>query len=225
MPPTVQAMVQIQGMLAMRPDEICQITVGSIDRSKGNGLWYYTPLRHKTENVIGKKPLPLGKPEQELLTPYLINKKPGDAVFSPITAMQERSAEKRANRKTKVQPTQIARDEAAGSGAKKKFYTKDSYYNAVQYAIKKGRKHGVDIPHWFPKLLRNFGATYIEETVADDGLGAAQAQLGHTSADMTRRYSKAQLKKREELARNRVNPFKKKEDEDGGVSRDTPDYV
>jgi hypothetical protein len=42
---------------------------------------------------------------------------------------------------------------------------------------------------------------------------------------MTRRYSKAQLKKREELARNRVNPFKKKEDEDGGVSRDTPDYV
>jgi integrase len=62
------------------------------------------------------------------------------------------------------------------------------------------------IPHWTPYLLRNSTATVIEET---EGLDEAQAQLGHTSANMTRRYSKAQLKIRENLARKRVNPFDK----------------
>jgi hypothetical protein len=172
MPPTVQAMVQIQGMLAMRSEEVCNITVGSIDRSKGNGLWYYVPPHHKTEEHIGKKILPLGKPEQELLAPYLIDKKPENAVFSPRTAQQERRDENRAKRKTKLTPSQIARDAANAKKPSKykEFYNKDSYRNALQSAIAKGRKNGVDIPHWFPKLLRNFGVTYIEETEATDGL-------------------------------------------------------
>jgi len=57
---------------------------------------------------------------------------------------------------------------------------------------------------WTPYRLRNSAATTIE---LNNGLDAAQAQLGHKSADMTRRYSKAQLRKREQLARVQVNPF------------------
>ena len=211
MVPVLQAMVQIQGMLAMRPEEVCKMTVGSIDRSreKETGLWYYTPAHHKTEAHIGKKVLPLGKPEQKLIAPYLEGKSPDNAVFSPIQAMKERNAEKRAKRKSKVTPSQEARGKSAGSIAKHEFYTKDSYHKAVQYAIKKGRKAGVEIPHWFPKLLRNFGATLIEES---DGIEVARAQTGHTTIDMTRQYAKGDLKKRETLAKKRVNPFAKAEE-------------
>jgi integrase len=76
-------------------------------------------------------------------------------------------------------------------------------------AIKKGNKvlpKDQQIPHWSPYLLRNSAATAIE---LEHGLDEAQAQLGHTSANMTKRYSKAQLKQREKLAHSRVNPFEK----------------
>ena len=44
-------------------------------------------------------------------------------------------------------------------------------------------------------------------------LDHAKAQLGHKTANMTRRYSKAQLKIREELALNRRNPFETADEE------------
>jgi len=76
-------MVQIQWLTGMRPSEVFNMRVSDIDRSRKNGLWYYVPGSHKTEEHIGKKPIPLGKPEQKLIAPYLIGKKPESAVFSP----------------------------------------------------------------------------------------------------------------------------------------------
>ena len=73
------------------------------------------------------------------------------------------------------------------------------------YAIEKGNRHGQKIPHWTPYLLRNSAAAAIE---LEHGLDNAQTQLGHTSANMTKRYSRAQLEQRENLARKRKNPFK-----------------
>jgi len=109
MSPTVRAMVQIQRMTGMRPKEICRMTVGNIDQTRDAKLWYYIP-RHKTERFIGKKSIPFGKPEQELIAPYLVGKKPSEAIFSPRTAMAEWHAERRANRKTKISPSQLERD-------------------------------------------------------------------------------------------------------------------
>ena len=209
MPPTVAAMVQVQWLTGMRPSEVFNMRVGDIDRSRKNGLWYYVPESHKTEEQIGKKPIPLGKPEQILIAPYLIGKKPADSVFSPKTAQRERAAEARTNRKSKRTPSQRARDaQRAEENASKvgEFYGKGSYRNAVKYAIEKGNRHGQKIPHWSPYLLRNAAATDIE---LRHGLDEAQAQLGHTTADMTKRYSKAQLRQREKLAHSRVNPFEK----------------
>jgi integrase len=53
------------------------------------------------------------------------------------------------------------------------------------------------LSHVVHYLLRNSAATKIE---LEHGLDKAQAQLGHTSANMTKRYSKAQVKQREKLA-------------------------
>ena len=132
-----------------------------------------------------------------------------DWVFSPKTAMEERKAERRANRKTKIPPSQVARDCARTANPKQyaEFYNKHSYYRAIEYSIKKGNKvlpADQKIPHWFPYLLRNSAATAIEQ---ENGLDEAQAALGHKTANMTRRYSKAQLRIREGLAREQMNPF------------------
>jgi integrase len=210
LPPTVAAIVQVQWLTGMRPSEVLIMRVGDIDRSRSNGLWYYSP-KHKTEEHVGEKPIPLGKPEQRLIAPYLVGKKPDAAVFSPRTAMEERNAERKANRKTKISPSQAARDKerAAKPSYYAEFYNPDSYRKAIHHAIEKGNRQlpdGEKIPHWFPYLLRNSAATAIE---LEHGLDEAQAQLGHTTADMTKRYSAAQLKQREKLAHSRVNPFEK----------------
>jgi len=215
MPPTLRTMVMLQRILGVRPNEIFNMRVGDIDTTRKNGLWYYEPNAYKTSRFIGKIVFPLGKPEQELLAPYLKGKNPEEAVFSPRAAMAERNAEKRANRKTKITPSQAARnaERAAKPKEYREFYNRDSYRRAVENAIIKGNKSlpaDQQIPHWFPYLLRNSAATAIESEV---GLDEAQAQLGHKTADMTRRYSKAQLRIREGLARNRRNPFESESEE------------
>ena len=100
-------------------------------------------LSYKTGEFVGKIEFPLGKPEQELLAPYLIGKKPDAAVFSPRTAMAERYAMKRANRKTKISPSQQERDALRAESHIERlseFYDRHSYGKAVQYAIKKGNR-------------------------------------------------------------------------------------
>ena len=156
LPPVVSAMVQVQRLTGMRPSEVLGMRVGDIDQSRDNGLWYYSP-KHKTEQHIGEKPMPLGKPEQRLIAPYLIGKKPESAVFSPRTAMKERAQEARSNRKSKLTPSQRERDaKRALSRASKvgEFYDRNSYRKAVLYAIQKGNRHGIKIPHWTPYPLR-----------------------------------------------------------------------
>ena len=209
MPPTLIAMVVVQRLTGMRPSEVFNMTVGDIDQTRDAELWYYTPKSHKTKRFIGTKKIPLGKPEQELIAPYLVGRKPEQAVFSPCTAIQERNAERRANRKSKLTPSQIARDKARATKPMKcsEFYGKHSYYRAIEYAIQKGNKilpEEEKIPHWYPYQIRHTAGTATEKI---GGLDKAQALLGHRTANVTRRYAHSQLAIAEELARNRVNPF------------------
>ena len=207
LPPIVRAMVQIQRLTGMRPSEVFNMRVGDIDQSRGNGLWYYEPGAYKTRRYVGDIQFPLGKPEQILIAPYLVGKKPEAAVFSPRTAMEERNAEKRANRKTKLTPSQKARDKRKKPRPIAEFYNRASYRRAIQYGIEtvnRKLQDGDKVPQWTPYRIRNRVATEIETKV---GLDAAQAQLGHTSANMTKRYSDAQLAIREKLALERENPF------------------
>ena len=217
---TLGAMVQVHYLLGLRPDELCQMTVGSINRTKDPELWYYDLDYHKTKKYIGKKEIPLSKPVQELICPYLQGKTSGATVFSPRTAQAERNTEKRASRKTPVTPSQKKRDATRMANPSDRVgdsYTPDSYRRAVDYAIKKANRHLPDdqkVPHWFPYLLRNSCATRIEE---EFGLDESQAQLAHKTADMTRRYSRAQLRIRERVARKQqANPFAGNSEESEG---------
>jgi integrase len=209
LPLTLRAMVIVQRLTGMRPSEVFKMRVGEIIKNVAPELWHYIPGSHKTEEYIGKKVIPLGKPEQELIAPYLVGKAPDAAVFSPRTATAERNAERRANRKTKISPSQAARDKARAAKPSQcsEFYGVYSYRQAIDHAITKGNKvlpDGEKIPHWFPYQLRHSAGTEAEKT---GGLDKAQALLGHKTASITKRYAHGQLKIAESMARNRQNPF------------------
>ena len=209
LPPTLRAMVKLQRLIGLRPGEVFRMRVGDIDRDRGNGLWYYRPGSYKTEEFVGKIEFPLGLTEQELIAPYLKGKIADQAVFSPRTAMEERKAMRREGRQTKISPSQAARDKAKAAKPSRyaEFYNRHSYKQAIEYAINKANKtlpEGEKIPRWTPYQLRNSAATVTELEI---GLDESQALLAHKTANMTRRYSKAQLRIREKLARERRNPF------------------
>jgi len=210
LPPVLAAMIQVQRMTGCRPSEIFNMQVGQIDRKSDPDLWLYRPVTHKTEKKTKrKKVVPLGKPEQGLITPYLEGKTGKDAVFSPRQAVQERNAVRRANRKSKLTPSQIARDEAraAKPSAYSEFFDRHSYRRAIEYAIEKANRHlpdGEKIPHWTPYQIRHTAATVLElEADIED----AQILLDHESVDTTKRYTKKRLEKSKKLARNRRNPL------------------
>ena len=123
--------------------------------------------------------------------------------------MAERNTELRAKRKTKITPSQAARNEtrAAKPSRYKEFYDKGSYSHAIRNVIQRANRQLPEreqIPHWFPYQLRHSASTAMELAGSIDD---AQALLGHTSANMTKRYSHGQQVKAEALARNRRNPF------------------
>ena len=168
------------------------------------------PGSYKTARYVGKIIFPLGKPEQDLFAPYLIGKAPEAAVFSPRTAMAERNAARRANRKTKyISPSQAARNVERATKPKQyaEFYNKHSYRLAIIHAIRKGNKvlpEGEKIPEWFPYQLRHAAATETSRTVGKD---KAKALLAHRSIKTTEIYDHSDFGIREDLARNRHNPF------------------
>jgi integrase len=191
MSPTVQVMVKVQRQTGMRPGEVFKMRVGEIDRITDPEFWLYRLPKHKTQKKTKlKKVVPLSKFEQEWIAPYLENKSPEAAVFSPNTAKAEQSKAKR------VKPSS------------KEFFNKDSYRNAVVDAINRANKelpNNEKIPHWTPYQLRHSASSAME--IEEDGIDKAQALLGHTTPNTTARYNHRQLQKLKELARNRKNVF------------------
>jgi len=212
LPPTLQAMVKLQRLTAMRPNEVFKMRVGDIDRTSVPGIWLYRLATHKTQKKTRRKRIiPLNVAEQALIAPYLEGKTDKDAVFSPRTAQAERYAEKRANRKSKLTPSQKARDKERAAKPRhfSEFYNKDSYRQAVEYAIKKANKRlpkEEQIPYWTPYELRHSAASAIDVELKGD---AAQLMCGHTSPTTTATYLHREVEKLMKIALEREahNPF------------------
>jgi integrase len=195
MPQTLRAMIKLQRLTGCRPSEIFNMRVGQIDKDSDSELWLYKLPQHKTKKKVKrKKVIPLSKIEQELIAPYFVGKKPTDAVFSPRTAYLERHTARR----------------SAPKGYSE-FYNKDSYRQAVEYAINKANKtlpESEQIPYWTPYQIRHTAATAMELEV---GFDEAQTLLDHERPDTTARYTHARLQKLKALAKKRRDPF----EEDG----------
>ena len=85
-----------------------------------------------------------------------------------------------------------------GTPSLREKYDTSSYHGAVQYAIERARKAGVDVQHWHPNQLRHSKATELRKK---HGLEAAQVILGHARADVTQVYAEKNLELAKEIAR------------------------
>ena len=122
----VWAMIQIQRVTGMRPGEVCIMRTGDIDQTEAT--WIYRPGSRKTEHHGHERKVFLGPRVQELLRPWLRADQPDAFLFSPREELAERSAARRADRKTKVQPSQARRTRKKNPRrAPKEHYTSASY--------------------------------------------------------------------------------------------------
>jgi len=181
----VWAMIQLQRLSGMRPGEVCVIRSCDLDTS--GRVWAYTPGSHKTEHHGRERRICFGPRAQEILRPWL-RADPGAYLFQPREAMEEYRARLRQDRKTKVQPSQLARTRRR-SPAKipGERYDTDSYRRAIAYGCKRA-----GVPKWHPHQLRHSAATQLRK---EFGLDVARAVLGHSSPAVTEVYAELDLTK------------------------------
>jgi integrase len=224
-------MVELQQLTGMRPGEVCNLTVGEIDRT--GDLWHYRLSQHKTTHHGKERVIPLGPKAQAVLVAFLIGDHPppegfekidlmdrtarlvaADAyqeanrerdvvllrdlarpivfvagcvidptapLFSPKEGREEWYRSVRANRKSKVQPSQKNRKVKNPKRKPGDRYNPESYGHAVEKAAEKA-----GVPHWHPNQLRH---TFASEIRRRFGLEAAQVLLGHSRADVTQVYA------------------------------------
>jgi len=187
-PPQLWAMVELMRLSGMRPQEVCLMRTIDIDRS--GRVWIYTPETHKTEHHGRERRIYLGPTAQEILRPWLRMELTA-YLFSPREAMQHRLAERRRNRKSKVQPSQKDRSKANPKRKPGERYDTRSFYHAVAYGIRKAqdaaKKTGErPIADWHPNQLRHNAATRLRR---EFGLDVARAVLGHSSPVVTEVYA------------------------------------
>jgi integrase len=189
--PVVRAMVELQSLTGMRPQEIRLCRTGWIDRSDAE-LWIYRPVRHKTADLGRVREIPLGPRAQEVLKPWL-KADPDLPLFSPAESRAAFLADQRARRKTKVQPSQVDRKQKDPKRKPGTMYTRDSYKLAIERGC---RKAGV--ARFTPNQIRHTYATRIRR---EYGLEAAQVLLGHSKADVTQIYAERNLTLASEIAK------------------------
>ena len=199
--PTVRDMVIIQRQNALRPNEVCGLRVGDIDRS--GEVWSVRKITKTCVPMI----IVFCESDREIIARHIAGKSDDDYLFTPAESMQERWQERAAQRKSKVTPSQLVRAETAAEnklGAFRQCYTVDAYRNAIYYAIRRANADGVTIPKWTPYQLRH---TAVTETSYQYGIDAARAMAGHTTINMTAHYEHTAERLKADLASKRAAYF------------------
>ena len=128
LPVVVRDMVRFQRLTGCRPGEVCRLRPCDIDRS--DDVWQFRPETHKTEHHGRSRFIFIGPLAQAVLLPYLLRN--SDAYcFSPTESEKKLHDEMRANRKTKVQPSQLSRSKPRAQRKPRDRYTRNSYLKAV----------------------------------------------------------------------------------------------
>ena len=182
----VAAMVEVQWLTGMRPGEVVQMRTIDLDRT--GPVWLYRPRRHKTQHHGLLRIIALGPKAQAILQPFL-KLDPQAPLFSPKEAMHEHRTMLASRRKTKVQPSQVARRLRRQQEPREKLkdaFTTGTYAQAITRACVKA-----GVPHWSPNQIRHTVADRIRKSF---GLDAARAVLGHTSTEVTEVYAEVDQK-------------------------------
>lgn len=182
--PPVAAMIQVQYLCGMRPQDVCGMRLCDIDRS--SDVWIYRPESHK--NRWRKKTLLKGIPPiaQKILAPFIKDDHTA-FLFSPRMSVAWWATQR--PRKSKVHRYELRQREAAKRRAAKRVlparYTSASYGKAIAYGIARANRAGASVLGWSPNQLRHAIAGELSRTL---GQQAAQRWLGHVRLETTALY-------------------------------------
>lgn len=202
MPAVVKAIVDLLRITGMRSSEPCIMRGCDLvtNSPEATGLWEYRPSRHKLEHLGdpeseddgSERIIFLGPKAQEIIRPFL---RPDTTayLFSPRDAYAERLRKKRADRKSKVQPSQVRRMVSNPTKHLGERYTHKSLRRAVLYACKKA-----GVKRFTPNQLRHTTATELQRKY---GLDGSRVVLGHTSTETTLIYVDPDVRKAMQIAR------------------------
>jgi integrase len=177
--PLIFAMMQVQYLCGMRPQDVCNLRFCEIDTSRE--IWIYRPSKHKTARFKHVLVKAIPKAAQEIINRYR-PKDDTDYVFRPADAY-------------------TARGLSVGEHAKrlKPCYSSATYGRAVSLACV-----AAGVPTFRPNRLRHAIATDLNDAA---GIEASQYYLGHSTTDMTEIYVKRKIDKIIEIAAAIDNPF------------------
>jgi len=183
LPKVVADMVQVQRFIGGRPQDVCNMKAGDIERT--GDVWAYRPYTHKTQHLNKERSLAVGPRAQEILLPYIVRKTDDEFIFSPADSVKLFRATQRENRKTKIPPSQQDRRKVQPKRKPREQYDHYSYRQAIHRACDRA-----GIERWSPNQLRHTAGT---ETTAQFSLEAAKEFLGHASVKTTEQYYVAPL--------------------------------
>jgi len=180
--PQVRAMIQVQDLAGMRPQDIRNVRTCDLDMS--HDVWVYTPWTHKTEHHGHVRRVAVGRKAQAILRPFLKHGAPTAYLFSPKEAVAQVRAERAQERKTRRTPSELARKrKTRPRRVPGDQYTKTAYENAIRRACKK-----VGVPHWAPNQLRHACATRVRRRYGVEG---AAAVLGNSLGMVAEVYAES----------------------------------
>jgi integrase len=204
--PPVRAMAELQLLTGMRPGEVCAMRACDLDMTKD--IWLYRPAQHKTRHRGKDRVVAIGPKAQDTVRPFL-KLDTRAFLFSPRDAVAALRTRQRANRKSRVQPSQADRRKRRPDREPGAAYTTNAYQHAVTKAILTANTANAcnackplnpaercqacqssAVPHWHPHQLRHTHATEVRRRF---GLEAAQVALGHSQAHIAEVYAERDM--------------------------------
>jgi len=173
--PTLQAMITLQYLTGMRPDEVCSLRAADLETV--GRVWIYRPARHKSQHRGRQRQIPLGPKAQMILRPFL-TRELSAFVFNPRETRKWLDQQRATHRGQRVLAPRTQRKVGAR-------YFANSYGQAVRRLCDRE-----GIPRWSPNQLRHNVGKRLRIAF---GLDVAQAMLGHSKADMTELYAALDL--------------------------------
>ncbi len=188
--PAPADMVRVMLLSGCRVGELCKLRGRELDRS--GEQWVYAPGLHKTRHRGHVRNIVFGPQAMLILRKYL-KADPDAYLFSPAEQARQIKEQKRTNRKTPVQPSQVDRSNPNATRKPGKRYTPRS----VNQAIERGCIRA-NVERWHTHQLRHTAALNV---LREFGPEAAQSALGHRTLNMTLHYAGIDLEKAKEVAK------------------------
>ena len=184
--PQVAAMIRVQELAGMRPQDVRNMRTCDIEMS--GEVWVYTPWTHKTEHHGHVRRIAIGPLAQAILRPFLKTEDPSAYMFSPREAIAALRAERQRRRKTKPTPSERKRKpKSKPKRVPSTQYSKSSYETAIRRACEKA-----GTPHWAPNRLRHNCGTKVRRKY---GIEAAAAVLGNSLGMVAEVYAESNFQK------------------------------